>query len=192
MELLFASQNASKCREWRSILPGNISIKSLLDIGHLEELQETENSFEGNALAKASQGYQLFGNPCFAEDAGLVIPALQGRPGVLSARYAGLQKNPFENIQKVLQEMTDVTDRTAYFIAIIAFYDGSVTKTFEGRVYGQILNAPRGEEGFGYDPIFQPLGWQKSFGELESRLKNKMSHRAKSIALFLDWLADPN
>ncbi|MEP7322580.1 MAG: RdgB/HAM1 family non-canonical purine NTP pyrophosphatase [Saprospiraceae bacterium] len=190
IELLFASQNKNKVIEIQSALAGKYVIKSLNDVGFEAELDEPYDTFEANAKIKAKQGYDIFGLPCFAEDAGLVIKSLNGRPGVLSARYAGDDKNPQSNIEKVLIELQGIDDRTAYFIACIAFYDGKDYQLFEGKVFGQILDRRQGDYGFGYDPIFLPDGYEQSFGQLSLDIKNKISHRAMAVKKFIDFLQE--
>ncbi len=160
------------------------------DIGFTGELDEPFDNFIDNAKTKAKQGYDIFGMPCFSEDAGLVVEALGGRPGVLSARYAGLQKNPIDNLNKVLDEMKGINHRHAFFIALIAFYDGNEYKLFEGRVYGTLQDRSTGNEGFGYDPIFVPLGYNQTFGELNPDIKKLISHRTKATELFIDWIVN--
>ncbi|MBL0113837.1 MAG: RdgB/HAM1 family non-canonical purine NTP pyrophosphatase [Saprospiraceae bacterium] len=186
--LLFATQNQNKVLEIQAALQGLYTIKSLDEVGFKGELMEPFDTFEENAAVKARQGYDIFGLPCFAEDAGLVIEALDGRPGVMSARYAGEQKNPKDNIDRVLKELTEKTDRQAYFIAIIAFYDGVKTYFFDGRIDGQILRDCQGQEGFGYDPIFLPDGYELSFGEMHLDQKKLMSHRGIAVRKFISWL----
>ena len=186
--LLFATQNQNKVLEIQAALQGLYTIKSLAEVGFKGELMEPFDTFEENAAVKARQGYDIFGLPCFAEDAGLVIEALDGRPGVMSARYAGEQKNPKDNIDRVLKELTEKTDRQAYFIAIIAFYDGVKTYFFDGRIDGQILRDCQGQEGFGYDPIFRPDGYELSFGEMHLDQKKLMSHRGIAVRKFISWL----
>ena len=186
--LLFATQNQNKVMEILAALQGLYIIKSLDEVGFKGELMEPFDTFEENAAVKARQGYDIFGLPCFAEDAGLVIEALDGRPGVMSARYAGEQKNPKDNIDRVLKELTEKTDRQAYFIAIIAFYDGVKTYFFDGRIDGQILRDCQGQEGFGYDPIFRPDGYELSFGEMHLDQKKLMSHRGIAVRKFISWL----
>ncbi|MBK7370593.1 MAG: RdgB/HAM1 family non-canonical purine NTP pyrophosphatase [Saprospiraceae bacterium] len=186
--LLFATQNQNKVLEIQAALQGLYIIKSLDEVGFKGELMEPFDTFEENAAVKARQGYDIFGLPCFAEDAGLVIEALDGRPGVMSARYAGEQKNPKDNIDRVLKELTEKTDRQAYFIAIIAFYDGVKTYFFDGRIDGQILRDCQGQEGFGYDPIFRPDGYELSFGEMHLDQKKLMSHRGIAVRKFISWL----
>lgn len=186
--LLFATQNQNKVLEIQAALQGLYTIKSLDEVGFKGELMEPFDTFEENAAVKARQGYDIFGLPCFAEDAGLVIEALDGRPGVMSARYAGEQKNPKDNIDRVLIELSEKTDRQAYFIAIIAFYDGVKTYFFDGRIDGQILRDCQGQEGFGYDPIFRPDGYELSFGEMHLDQKKLMSHRGIAVRKFISWL----
>jgi len=186
--LLFATQNQNKVLEIQAALQGLYTIKSLDEVGFKGELMEPFDTFEENAAVKARQGYDIFGLPCFAEDTGLVIEALDGRPGVMSARYAGEQKNPKDNIDRVLKELTEKTDRQAYFIAIIAFYDGVKTYFFDGRIDGQILRDCQGQEGFGYDPIFRPDGYELSFGEMHLDQKKLMSHRGIAVRKFISWL----
>ncbi len=187
-KLLFASQNQNKAREVRQLLEDQYELITLSDILYHAQLEEPFDTFEENAKYKSKQGYELFGLPCFAEDAGLVIEALQGRPGVQSARYAGNSKNADENIDKVLAEMKQQSKRTAYFTAVIAYFDGNHYKVFEGRINGTILPARSGSGGFGYDPIFMPHGFVESFGTLPEALKNKISHRSKAMAEFIHWL----
>ena len=186
--LLFATQNQNKVLEIQAALQGLYTIKSLDEVGFKGELMEPFDTFEENAAVKARQGYDIFGLPCFAEDAGLVIEALDGRPGVMSARYAGEQKNPKDNIDRVLKELTEKTDRQAYFIAIIAFYDGVKTYFFDGRIDGQILRYCQSQEGFGYDPIFRPDGYELSFGEMHLDQTKLMSHRGIAVRKFISWL----
>ncbi|MEO5582601.1 MAG: RdgB/HAM1 family non-canonical purine NTP pyrophosphatase [Saprospiraceae bacterium] len=192
IELLFASQNKNKVIEIQSALAGKYVIKSLNEVGFKGELNEPYDTFEANAKIKAKQGYEIFGLPCFAEDAGLVIKSLNGKPGVLSARYAGEDKNHQFNIEKVLSELKGNTDRTAFFIACIAFHDGKDFYLFEGKVLGQILTHRQGENGFGYDPIFLPDGYHQSFGQLGLDIKNKISHRTIAVKKFIDFLQSRN
>lgn len=187
--LLFASQNIKKAEEIRAILGNAFQIRTLGEMGFEQDLDEPFSSFEENARHKASQGFELFKLPCFAEDAGLVVEALNGRPGVLSARYAGDQKDPEANINKVITEMEGMENRRAYFVAVVAFYNGKEFYLFEDRVHGLILPGKKGNGGFGYDPIFQPDGFDRSFAELDPALKNKISHRAGAIREFTAWLA---
>lgn len=186
--LLFASQNENKVREVSALLKGTFEIKSLHDVGFAGELDEPYDSFIENAKIKAKQGYDYFKLPCFAEDAGLVVEALDGRPGVKSARYAGLHKKSSDNTQKVLADLHGKENRIGYFIAVIAYFDGMNYRVFEGKVYGHITNVATGTNGFGYDPIFVPLGYDQSFGELGNDIKYKISHRTKAMNQFVDYL----
>ena len=186
--LLFASQNKHKIKEIQSVLEGSYIIKSLQDVGFSGELEEPFDTFTENAKTKAKQGYDIFNLPCFAEDAGLVIEALEGRPGVLSARYAGNNKDPQANIDKVIQEMQGDANRNAYFIAVIAYYSGTGYHLFEGRINGTILDQRAGDGGFGYDPIFMPDGYYQSFGELGDEVKSKISHRSIAARQFISFL----
>ncbi|MDZ4708524.1 MAG: RdgB/HAM1 family non-canonical purine NTP pyrophosphatase [Saprospiraceae bacterium] len=186
--LLFASQNNNKIIEVQSTLRDVYQIVSLHDVGFTGALEEPFDTFEANAKCKANQGYKIFNLPCFAEDAGLVIDSLDGRPGVWSARYAGDQKNVNANIEKVLRELEGVADRKAHFIAVIAFFDGAGYQVFTGTIHGTILFEPQGLDGFGYDPIFLPDGYKQSFGELPLAVKNRISHRSIAIRQLIDWL----
>lgn len=187
--LLFASQNKKKAEEIRAILGNAFQIRTLGEMGFEQDLEEPFASFEDNARHKARQGFDLFKLPCFAEDAGLEVEALKGLPGVLSARYAGNQKDPEANIKKVISEMEGMDNRRAFFVAVIAFYDGKEYHLFEDRVHGIILPEKKGKGGFGYDPIFQPDGFDRSFAELDPSIKNRISHRAGAIRDFTAWLA---
>lgn len=187
-ELLFATQNKNKVIEIQSALKGKYRIKSLYDVGFTSDLDEPFDTFEANAKIKAKQGYDIFGLPCFSEDAGLVIESLNGAPGVLSARYAGPEKSHQANLDKVLLELKGITNRSAYFLALIAYYDGAEYQLFEGRIYGAILQIPKGSQGFGYDPIFQPIGYEQSFAAIGLEVKNKISHRAIALHQFISFL----
>lgn len=186
--LLFASQNRKKAEEIRAILGDAFQIRTLAEMGYEQDLDEPFDTFEANAKHKARQGFELFKLPCFAEDAGLVVEALNGLPGVQSARYAGKNKDPEANMDKVLSEMEGISNRRAYFIAFIAYYDGLEFFLFEGRIHGLILHEKHGNGGFGYDPIFKPDGFERSFAEMDSSIKNRISHRAGALHGFTSWL----
>jgi XTP/dITP diphosphohydrolase len=188
--LLFASQNRKKAEEIRGILGDAFQIRTLTDMGYEQDLDEPFDTFEANAKHKARQGFELFALPCFAEDAGLVVEALNGRPGVQSARYAGKSKDPEANMDRVLSEMGGIPNRRAFFIAFIAYFDGREFFLFEGRIHGLILPKKYGSGGFGYDPIFQPDGFDRSFAEMDSSIKNKISHRAIALRGFTSWLKE--
>ncbi|PQL94237.1 RdgB/HAM1 family non-canonical purine NTP pyrophosphatase [Apibacter adventoris] len=188
MEILLATQNEHKKEEILSILPKNLLLKTFADYNFQEDIEETGKTFQENAFIKAKSGYELAGIPSFADDSGLVIEALNGDPGVYSARYA--ETGSFvDNINKVLKNMKGVKNRKAYFISVICWVNGDEIKYFEGKINGTISTEIKGEQGFGYDPIFIPDGYLKSFAEFSANEKNKISHRAlalKKLVRFLD------
>jgi len=187
--LLFVSTNQHKLEEIKSMLPQDYAVKNLKDIGWEEEIPEPHDTFEENAAAKVSYFFRSTNTPSFAEDSGLVIDALGGRPGVFSARYAGIHGDNQKNIDKVLEEMKGVDMRSASFVSVIAFQPGENNiHYFIGKVKGRITEKVMGSGGFGYDPIFIPDGFSESFGMLPVSLKNKISHRSKSMDQFLEFL----
>lgn len=188
MTLIFATSNAHKVSEVASLLPAGYELKSLKDIGFTEELAETTGTIEGNSLQKAEYLSKKLNLACFAEDTGLLIDALDSRPGVYSARYAGPTANAKDNLNKVLSEMEGKKERTARFKTVITYYHGGEYVQFTGICEGSILDAPRGEDGFGYDPIFVPQGCNLSFAEMRLTEKNEYSHRKKALVQFLDHL----
>ncbi|MBO3272733.1 RdgB/HAM1 family non-canonical purine NTP pyrophosphatase [Hymenobacter defluvii] len=182
MRLCFASNNAHKLDEIRAILPSSIELVSLADIGGPDDLPETQDTLVGNAHQKAQYVWDHFGVACFADDTGLEIDALNGAPGVYSARYAGPQRLAADNVAKVLDELADAPSRTAQFRTVIALIlSDSEKHTFNGVVEGLITTEPRGDAGFGYDPIFQPVGFQETFAEMPLAQKNTLSHRARAV-----------
>ena len=181
MELIFATQNKNKIVEIEAALGKDFKIISLADIGFWEELPETQMTFEGNALQKAHYITEKFQKPCFADDSGMEVMALEGRPGIFSARYAGEGKDMNANIDKILQEMMGMEHREAQFRTVIALNINSKSHIFEGIVRGRIIQERRGTLGFGYDPIFIPEGQTRTFGEMTLGEKNKISHRAIAI-----------
>ncbi len=187
-ELIFATNNLHKLSEIQPIIGDNFIIKSLKQIGCYEDIPETAPTLEGNALLKAQYVFDRFGKNCFADDTGLEIEALNGRPGVFSARYA-TDGHDFEaNINKVLIELTGVENRKARFRTVIALiFDGSV-HYFEGIVNGEIISERKGIKGFGYDPVFLPDGYDKTFAEMPLSEKNKISHRARAVNKLVDFL----
>ena len=188
-EFLFASQNENKIREVRLLLPDGYSVIGLNDIHWTSEIPEPFHTFEENARAKAMFVFERTGISCFADDSGLIVDALNGRPGVFSARYAGPGRSSMDNIRKLLEELGDNSDRRARFYAVIAYISSdSECKLFEGVVEGKIAFEVRGKRGFGYDPIFIPNGFDHTFGELPDILKNKISHRALAIQKFIQYL----
>lgn len=187
MQLYFASQNKNKIREIAALLPSGVEVKGI-DAVTSHELEETGSTLEENALQKASFVADATGQAAFADDTGLEVEALNGAPGVISARYAGEQKNAADNIAKILEEMDGRENRKAQFRTVIALVTGNETHLFEGKVEGQIATAPRGEQGFGYDPIFLPDGSTKTFAEMTLDEKNQWSHRARALRKLVDFL----
>jgi XTP/dITP diphosphohydrolase len=182
MKLIFASHNAHKASEIQSILPSWIDIKTLSELNYLEEIPENEATIEGNSQFKARFVHQKFEQNCFADDTGLEIFALDGRPGVHSARYAGEQRDSADNMDKVLMELETISNRSAQFKTVISLFWDGVEHQFEGIVRGNISRIKTGSEGFGYDPIFIPEGETRSFAEMTLAEKNQFSHRARAIA----------
>lgn len=189
MRLVFATGNPNKLREVRAMLKGDIlELVNLKDIGCTEDIPETQPTIEGNAIQKASYVKEKYGYDCFAEDTGLEIEALDGRPGVFSARYAGPAKDAQANMSLVLEQLKGKANRKARFKTVIALILENNTHTFEGIINGHIANAPTGDGGFGYDPIFIPEGFDVSFAEMQPDQKNRISHRAKAMEAFVDFM----
>ena len=189
MKIVFATNNTHKLEEIRRMLRGSHQIVSLAEIGCHEDIPEEQDTLEGNALQKARYIKQHYGYDCFADDTGLEIDALGGRPGVYSARYAGEAKDSEANMRKVLAEMQGHSDRRARFRTVIALILGNEEHLFEGKVEGEILTARQGSAGFGYDPAFRPDGYDRSFAEMDPDTKNSISHRGKAtrkLAAFLN------
>lgn len=181
MNLVFATNNPYKLAEIKQIITNEIQILSLNDINCHDEVPETKDTLEGNALDKARFIYKKYNINCFADDTGLEIDALNGKPGVFSARYAGPNKSFADNMNKVLLEMDKITNRKACFRTVIALIINGNEHLFEGEICGSLLNKPRGKGGFGYDPIFLPENSTKSFAELTAEEKNNISHRKLAI-----------
>ena len=188
MELVFATHNKNKVKEVQAILPPHISLLSLTDIGCLEEIPETGKTLEENAILKANYITRNFGYPCFADDTGLIVDALNGAPGVYSARYAGKSRDANAKMDKLLIELKRAKDRKAQFETVIALNLNEEQHIFKGEIEGKIINEKRGEQGFGYDPIFIPNGYSKTFAELPSEIKNKISHRGLAIQKLITYL----
>ncbi|RDY61272.1 non-canonical purine NTP diphosphatase [Flagellimonas nanhaiensis] len=188
MKLVFATHNPHKLREVQQLLPSSIELLSLTDIGCTEEIPETGNTLEENAKLKADFVTTNYGFNCFSDDTGLLIDVLDGRPGVFSARYAGHEKNDNDNMSKVLSEMRDERNRLAHFKTAIHLNLQGESHVFSGIVEGTITEKRYGDGGFGYDPIFKPLGYEKTFGELPSETKNAISHRGKAIQKLVNFL----
>ena len=191
--LVFATNNAHKLEEIRAILGNSIEILSLADIHCHADIPETADTLEGNARQKSRYVYEHYGLDCFADDTGLEVESLGGAPGVYSARYADGQGHDSQaNMNKLLKEMEEQNDRKAQFRTIISLIEKGEERQFEGIVKGQITREKRGESGFGYDPIFQPDGYETTFAELGSDIKNRISHRARAVAALCDYLRKNN
>jgi XTP/dITP diphosphohydrolase len=188
MKLVFATQNSNKLKEVRLLLPETVQLVSLRDLETGEELPETGRTLEANAAQKARYIYEKFGMNCFADDTGLEVAALDGRPGVWSARYAGPACRSEDNVRKVLTELKDVEDRKARFRTVIALIVDGQEYLYEGIVNGSIAHVPAGSGGFGYDPVFIPEGEAKTFAEMSLEEKNSISHRALAVSAFINGL----
>lgn len=186
--LVFASNNTHKLEEVRSILGEGFEVLSLADIDCHEELPETSDTICGNALQKARRVRELYGYDCFADDTGLMVDALNGAPGVYTARYAGEHCSPDDNIALMLREMAGENNRAARFATVIALIDDSGEHVFEGEVKGSIAYRRHGNGGFGYDPIFIPEETGLSFAEMSPEAKNAISHRGRATRLLADFL----
>jgi XTP/dITP diphosphohydrolase len=188
MEFVFASNNPNKIKEIQLLLPQEITILSLKDIDCMEEIPETAPTIEGNAILKADYVTEKYGYSCFADDTGLEVEALNGEPGVFSARYAGEQKNADDNMNKLLTNLADKENRKAQFKTVICLNLNGNQHVFEGIIKGEIINEKRGSEGFGYDPIFIPNGYDKTFAEMPIAEKSKISHRGLAVEKLVAFL----
>ena len=189
--IVLASRNKDKIEELRNTLgPLGIELKSTYDFPGLEEVIEDQLTLEGNALKKARYVFKETGLPALSDDTGLEVDALDGRPGVYSARYAGESSTYQDNVDKLLDELTGVEmkDRGAQFRTVAAFVTAEQEYTFEGVCRGEILTDERGDKGFGYDPVFRPENYDQTFAELDAEIKNKISHRGKAIQQFYEWM----
>ena len=188
MELVFATNNQHKLEELQALLGSKITLLSLNDIGCSDEIPEEQPTLEGNASQKAFYVFNKFGFNCFADDTGLEIEALNGEPGVYSARYAGEEKNPQANMNKVLRLMEKINNRKARFRTVISLVVDGKEVQFEGVADGEILTEKQGDKGFGYDPLFKPAGFQKTFAEMNMTEKNSISHRGRAVEKLVNYL----
>lgn len=188
MKLVFATNNKHKLDELQHLLSDKITLLSLKDIECFDEIPEDHDTLEENASQKANYIFEKYKIDCFADDTGLEIDALNGSPGVLSARYAGELKDSEANIQKVLKELEGESNRKARFKTVIALIIDNKEYLFKGIVEGEILTEKSGHDGFGYDPIFKPLGYNESFAQMSLMDKNKISHRAKATEKLIEFL----
>ena len=189
-QLVFATNNPHKLAEIQAMLAGAYQLKDLKNIGCTTDIPENEKTIAGNALAKARYVKQHFGLDCFADDTGLEIDALDGEPGVYSARYAGPEKSADANMTKVLENLAGNKNRNARFRTVIALILQGKEHLFEGIVEGSIIDKKRGTEGFGYDPIFIPKGFSKTFAEMSMEEKNSISHRKRAVQKLVDFLIE--
>ncbi|MCZ8197624.1 MAG: non-canonical purine NTP diphosphatase [Flavobacterium sp.] len=187
MKLVFASNNQNKIKEIQLLVPNSIEIMSLKDIGCTEDIPETADTIEGNAILKANYVTEKYGFNCFADDSGLEIDALNGEPGVFSARYAGEPKDDSKNIDKVLKNLKDKTNKNANFKTVICLNINGKQHLFTGIVNGKIIENRVGDNGFGYDPIFVADGYSKTFAELSIEEKSTISHRGKAVKKLVEF-----
>lgn len=188
MKLVFATNNLNKLAEVQKMLPNSIELLSLKDINCFEDVEETATTLEGNAQLKANYITRKFGLNCFADDTGLEVESLKGQPGVYSARYAGEPTDSEKNMQKLLFELREKENRNAQFRTSICLNLNEKQFFFDGICKGEILTQKQGEKGFGYDPIFKPVGYEKSFAEMNSDEKNTISHRGLAIQKLIEFL----
>ncbi|MBS4013420.1 MAG: non-canonical purine NTP diphosphatase [Bacteroidetes bacterium] len=188
MKLIFATHNINKLREIKSIIKSNIELVSLDDVAFFDEIPEPFDTLHENALAKARHIYNRFCINCFADDTGLEVEALNGKPGVMSARYAGESKSDKENIKKLINELSGKANRNARFRTVISLILDNKEYYFEGIVNGRIIDIEKGSNGFGYDPVFIPNGFNKTFAEMTMEEKNLLSHRSAAVKKLVDFL----
>ena len=189
MKLIFASHNEHKTTEIRQLLPPEIQLLSLNDLNYHDEIEESAATLEGNALLKATHVFSLFKLPCFADDSGLEVEALDNRPGVYSARYAGEPKNDDRNIVKLLDDLKESTNRSARFRTVITLILPTTSLSFEGIIEGGITHEKKGSNGFGYDPVFQPIESSITFAQMSMEQKNTISHRALALEKMISFLS---
>jgi XTP/dITP diphosphohydrolase len=190
MQLLFCSTNIHKSKEIQYKLGPTYALKSLNDVGFTGEIEETAFTFEGNAKLKAEFGFQHYHLPCFSDDSGLEVEALNLEPGVYSARYAGEAKDDNKNMDKLLLNLKGITNRKAHFKTVIVYIDIKGEQfVFEGSVSGRIIEEKRGDQGFGYDPVFIPDGYDRTFAEMNMKEKSILSHRARALEKFIHFLS---
>ena len=190
MKLVFATNNKHKLQEVRDIIGDRVEVLSLNDIDCHDDIPETDDTLQGNALIKARYIFEKYGFNCFADDTGLEVEALNGAPGVYSARYAGEECNSEANMLKLLQNLTGKNNRNAQFRTVIALIINGEEKLFNGIVKGTITNEKMGNSGFGYDPIFIPEGYTESFAQMSGEMKNSISHRYRATKQLSDYLKE--
>jgi XTP/dITP diphosphohydrolase len=192
VQIVIATNNVHKVGEIKHLISDRYLIKSLQEVNILEELPETHETLEENAIEKASYVYNKYKFNCFADDTGLEIEALDGKPGVYSARYAGIGCSYEDNVNKILDELRFSENRNALFRTVIAYIENGKINTFEGKVEGEITWNKSGTQGFGYDPVFRPKGFEQTFAEMSLETKNRISHRARALESFIRYLKTMN
>ena len=188
MQIVFATNNLNKLKEVQALIPNHIKVLSLKDIECFEDVPETQNTIEGNAIQKATYIKENYGYDCFADDTGLEVEALNGEPGVFSARYAGEQRSDEDNMKKILEAIKSNSNRNAQFKTVISLQLNKKQYTFEGICKGEITTTKQGENGFGYDPVFKPHGYDKTFAEMDLSLKNNTGHRGRAVSQLVAFL----
>ncbi|MEP1490142.1 MAG: non-canonical purine NTP diphosphatase [Algibacter sp.] len=188
MQLVFATNNQNKIKEVQALVPSNIKLLSLKDINCNEDIPETQNTIEGNAKQKVDYIKNKYGLDCFADDTGLEVEALNGAPGVYSARYAGAQRDANDNMDLLLKNLKNTVNRNAQFKTVVVLQLNGKQVSFTGICEGTITTSKSGEKGFGYDPIFQPKDYSKTFAEMDLELKNSIGHRGKAITQLVQFL----
>ena len=188
MQLVFATNNQNKLKEVQALVPKHIKLLSLADICCNEDIPETQSTIEGNAIQKAEYLKANYNYDCFADDTGLEVEALNGEPGVYSARYAGQQRNSDDNMNKLLSELKNKDSRKAQFKTVIALHLNGKLETFTGICKGEITTGKHGQDGFGYDPIFKAEGYDQTFAEISLDEKNKIGHRGKAVSQLIKFL----
>lgn len=188
MQLVFATNNGNKLKEVQALIPSHIKLLSLKDIGCTEDIPETQDTIKGNAIQKAEYIKQHYGYDCFADDTGLEVAALNNEPGVYSARYAGEQRDANDNMDKLLDNLKSKDNRGAQFKTVIALHLNGELTTFTGICKGQITTQKSGNQGFGYDPIFKPEGFDDTFADMDLALKNTIGHRGKAVTQLVAFL----
>ncbi|MHA8065407.1 RdgB/HAM1 family non-canonical purine NTP pyrophosphatase [Aquirufa sp. ROCK2-A2] len=186
--IYLATQNQHKVEELLSLIGEQFLVRSITDLAILEEIPETGSTLSENSMQKAQYIAEHFGVDCVSDDSGLEVEALNGEPGVYSARYAGIPKNDDANMQKLLLKLEGEVNRKARFVTVLTYHSNGYYHQFEGIVDGEIIHAPRGQEGFGYDPIFVPQGQTKTFGEMKLNEKNLFAHRARAFKKFSKFI----
>ena len=188
MKLVFATNNKNKFLEVKAMLPKEIKLLNLVDIGCNEDIPETANTIEGNAILKAKYVYETYHLACFADDTGLEVESLNNEPGVYSARYAGDENNSMANIEKLLENLKNKEDRSARFKTVIAYISDTSQEMFSGICEGEITKEPRGDSGFGYDPVFKPSGFDTTFAEMTLDQKSEIGHRGNAMRQLIGFL----